>query len=199
MKTTGLPVIKTKRLLLRSWDKEDADDLFEYAKNPQVGPRAGWKPHDNREESKKIIESVFSKNLVWAMVLRKTDKVIGSIGLEKKKLVSDKESLELGYAMSEEFWNMGLMTEAAERAVEYAFDVMKTEMLIVKTFPDNTASQKVALKCGFSYEGELYGIVRDHEGNVRTVRCYTLYRDDYRKRRECDGLAKDFEKRTEEV
>ena len=42
------------------WNKKDAPDLFEYAKNPNVGPWAGWKPHRDVAESRMIIEACLS-------------------------------------------------------------------------------------------------------------------------------------------
>lgn len=51
-------MLETERLILRKWTKEDADSLFEYAKDPDVGPIAGWKPHASREESLSVIQNV---------------------------------------------------------------------------------------------------------------------------------------------
>ena len=48
--------LETERLVLRDWSINDARDLYEYAKSPNVGPNAGWKPHDNIEESLGIIQ-----------------------------------------------------------------------------------------------------------------------------------------------
>ena len=56
-------VLKTERLLLRRWTDADADSLFEYAKNPAVGPIAGWPPHKSIEESKEVIRNVFNVHL----------------------------------------------------------------------------------------------------------------------------------------
>lgn len=35
----------TERLILRPWMVSDAEDLYKYAKNPEVGPIAGWPIH----------------------------------------------------------------------------------------------------------------------------------------------------------
>ena len=43
--------IETNRLILREWQLTDADDLYAYAHNPNVGTMAGWKPHSSKEES----------------------------------------------------------------------------------------------------------------------------------------------------
>ena len=55
-----MPVIMTKRLILRSWRREDAPALYALAKDPRVGPAAGWKPHKSVKESREIIKTVFS-------------------------------------------------------------------------------------------------------------------------------------------
>lgn len=34
-------MLKTQRLILRKCEESDAESLFEYAKNPEVGPVAG--------------------------------------------------------------------------------------------------------------------------------------------------------------
>ena len=47
--------LETDRLLLRKFRESDSKDLFEYAKSELVGPNAGWKPHENEDESKNII------------------------------------------------------------------------------------------------------------------------------------------------
>ena len=49
--------IETERLILRSFTEQDTDDLYRYAVDPDVGPRAGWKPHESREETLLIIRS----------------------------------------------------------------------------------------------------------------------------------------------
>lgn len=44
-------ILKTERLILRPWEESDAQSLFECAKDPDVGPIAGWPPHKSMEES----------------------------------------------------------------------------------------------------------------------------------------------------
>ena len=50
----------THRLILRSWQLDDAENLYQYAKNPNVGPVAGWPIHTSVENSREIIQTVFS-------------------------------------------------------------------------------------------------------------------------------------------
>ena len=44
--------IETDRLLLRRWEDSDAEDLYKYASDPDVGPIAGWPAHQSIEESR---------------------------------------------------------------------------------------------------------------------------------------------------
>ena len=50
-------MIETDRLILRPWLDSDAEVLFRYASDPDVGPRAGWPPHKDIEESRRVIRS----------------------------------------------------------------------------------------------------------------------------------------------
>ena len=52
--------MKTKRLVLRKWTEADAESLYEYAKDSEVGPIAGWPPHKSVEESLDVIRNVFN-------------------------------------------------------------------------------------------------------------------------------------------
>ena len=51
-------ILETKRLILRRWEESDAEDLYKYASNPNVGPIAGWPPHQSLDESKDVIKNV---------------------------------------------------------------------------------------------------------------------------------------------
>lgn len=65
-------ILETERLILRPWEESDANDLFQYASNPEVGPIAGWPVHTSVENSKEIIKSVISAPETYAIVLKET-------------------------------------------------------------------------------------------------------------------------------
>lgn len=71
----------TERLTLRSWKESDAEMLYRYACNPNIGPIAGWPPHTSVENSREIIKTVLSAPETYAVVLKETNEVVGSIGL----------------------------------------------------------------------------------------------------------------------
>jgi len=74
-------VFETERLILRPWKRDDAESLYEYAKDPLVGPIAGWPVHTSIENSREIIKSVLSANETYVVCLKENNMAIGSIGL----------------------------------------------------------------------------------------------------------------------
>ncbi|MEE0897739.1 MAG: GNAT family N-acetyltransferase, partial [Acutalibacteraceae bacterium] len=62
--------ILTERLILRPWKETDAESLYKYAKDPQVGPIAGWPVHTSVENSREIIKEVLSANETYAVCLK---------------------------------------------------------------------------------------------------------------------------------
>ena len=74
-------MFETDRLVLREWKETDAESLYEYAKNPDVGPIAGWPPHTSVQNSLEIIRNVLSADETYAVCLKEDNCAIGSIGL----------------------------------------------------------------------------------------------------------------------
>ena len=179
MRKYRVPLLETERLYLRKWSKKDAADVFEYAKDPAVGPIAGWKPHTSPAESKMIINEVFLQKMSWAIEDKESGRVIGSIGFEEDYLRPNVRSKELGYSLSEDFWGRGIMTEATRRLIEYAFEFLKLDILSIRTGETNKRSQRVISKCGFTYEGTLRRAYKVYDGTIRETRCYSMLREEY--------------------
>ena len=75
-------ILQTERLILRPWEKTDAESLFEYAKDPDIGPIAGWSPHKNIEESLDVIVNVFCGSECYAICEKDRNIAIGAIELK---------------------------------------------------------------------------------------------------------------------
>lgn len=73
--------METERLILRLWREEDAPSLYKYAKNPAVGPIAGWPPHTSVENSREVIRDILSAPETYAVVLKETYEPVGSVGI----------------------------------------------------------------------------------------------------------------------
>ena len=61
-------MMETERLLLRPWQESDAEALYRWARDPEVGPAAGWSPHTSVENSREIIRTVLSEEGTFAVV-----------------------------------------------------------------------------------------------------------------------------------
>ncbi|MCQ2119824.1 MAG: GNAT family N-acetyltransferase [Bacteroidales bacterium] len=149
--------IETKRLILRPWLESDAEALFKYASDPDVGPRAGWPPHKSVEESLEIIKNVFSSEGMWAVELKGTSEAIGCVGYlpaSFSNLDIAEDQCEVGYWIAKPFWGRGICTEALRAVVEYCFNVKGFSVLWGDYFPENPASGKVMEKCGFVDTGK---------------------------------------------
>ena len=135
-------ILETERLILRPWCEDDAEDLYTYASDPDVGPPAGWPPHTSVENSLEIIRTVLSAPETYAVCLKESGKPIGSIGFHRNDLAEQDDEYELGYWMGKPFWGQGLIPEASCEMLRYAFeDLGKTAFGAAIT----TATRKAAV------------------------------------------------------
>ena len=148
-------VIETKRLILRSFKQTDLEDFYEYASVEGVGEMAGWKHHENIAESQSIMNSFISEDKAFAICLKKNNKVIGTVGIEKYGLedalteFKDYYGRELGYVLSKDYWGKGLMPEAVNAVKDYLFGELDYDFLICGYYDFNEQSKRVQTKCGF--------------------------------------------------
>ena len=178
-KRCAMPVLESERLIIRRFRKEDLDDFYEYSRNPNVGPNAGWKPHSSKQESREILRHFINNPSVWALVDKSTNKVIGSIGLHEDRKRDHQNAKMLGYVLAEPYWGKGLMTEAAKRMIKYAFEELRIDLLSVYHYPHNQRSKRVIEKCGFHYEGTLRQASTIYNGNIYDDVCYSLTKEEY--------------------
>ena len=148
-------VIETKRLILRSFKQTDLEDFYEYASVEGVGEMAGWKHHENIAESQSIMNSFISEDKVFAICLKKNNKVIGTVGIEKYGLedalteFKDYYGRELGYVLSKDYWGNGLVPEAVNAVIDYLFNELDYDFLLCGYYNFNERSKRVQEKCGF--------------------------------------------------
>jgi len=172
--------LETERLVLRTIEESDAADFYEYSKSPIVGPDAGWKPHESIEESKKVIQMFRNEMEVWAIELKETGKIIGSVGIHKSSKGDLKYDRELGYALSDKYWGRGIMTEAAKKVIEYAFcEATGINTICVSHFTFNHRSERVIDKCGFKYIKTIKECWKRFDGKCLDEDCYLLTKEMY--------------------
>ena len=174
-----MKTLETERLVLRSWQLSDLDDLYEYAKNPNVGPMAGWEPHSSKDISLNILKSFIEDDEVWAIVFKENNKVIGSLGIHSDKKRRNESAKSMGFVLSEDYWGMELMPEAAKYVIKYAFEEESIDILSIYHYSVNARSKRVIEKCGFNFEGVLRKATKIYDGTVHDDFCYSITRAEY--------------------
>lgn len=148
-------ILETKRLILRPWEESDARQLYQLARDPEIGPRAGWPVHTDVENSRDIICGVLGAPDTWAMVLRETELPVGSIGLKKPDEQFEGMvglQLEIGYWIGRDYWGQGLMPEAVACVLRYGFEALNCAAIWCAHYDFNAQSRRVIEKSGFLYQ-----------------------------------------------
>ena len=147
--------IETQRLLLRPFRQSDLQDFYEYASVPGVGEMAGWPHHETIEKSREILESFIAEDKTFAIVLKESGKVIGSLGVEKYGLeealteFTNYKGREIGFVLGKPYWGKGLMAEAVQAVIDYLFIDRDLDFLTCGHYDFNSQSRRVQEKCGF--------------------------------------------------
>lgn len=147
-------VLQTERLALRPYRLDDIDDLAVILGDEQT--MRYYPSPFTREQSLEWI----TRNLerydedgfgLWAMVLKKTGEFVGNCG-PVKRLVDQREEVELGWHVKKTYWRQGLACEAAAACRDYCFSELGLRRLIALVRPENIPSKGVAEKIGMSVE-----------------------------------------------
>ena len=163
--------IITERLILRPWVEDDAESLYEYAKDPAVGPVAGWPAHTSVENSLEIIKNVLSAPETYAVCLKKDNKAIGSIGLispMQSHTAAAKDETEVGYWIGVPFWGKGYIPEAVRAMQKRAFEDLGYNAMWCGYYDGNEKSKRCQEKCGFIYHHTEKDKPCELMGDVRT-------------------------------
>ena len=165
-------ILKTKRLLLRPWVDSDEAQLYELAKDPHVGPPCGWEPHEDRQESREILEDILMNDFTFAIELVETGEVIGNISLmpySESRFAMGENQAEIGFWLGFPYWGKGYMTEACDRLVAYGLEELKLDIIWCGHNPDNIASMHVQQKCGFEFHHEDSMYSKEKDERIKVV------------------------------
>ena len=170
--------LETDRLILRRWTEADAESLYEYAKDPAVGPIAGWPPHKSVAESLDIIANVLNGAQCYAICEKSSNNAIGSIELKlngRTDMTEKDDECELGYWLGKPFWGRGYMPEAAAALLRHGFETLGMSTVWCGYYDGNDQSRRVQEKLGFDYhhtckeiQVPLMGEIRIGHTNVLT-------------------------------
>ncbi len=147
-------IFETSRLILRPWHEEDAPSLYKYAKDPAVGPIAGWPVHTDVENSRQIIKDALAAQGTYAVTLKNQGEAIGSIALmigDKSNIAIASDEGEIGFWIGVPYCGKGLIPEAVRELIRYGFEELHLKKIWCGYFEGNEKSKRVQEKCGFKY------------------------------------------------
>ncbi len=155
--------IRTNRLYLRQFGKEDLDAYAKIMSDHEVGrwfPKGDGYTREETERSLNRILEHWNKHDfgIWAVIDKEEDILVGRCGLN---IISEVSEVEVDFAFARSYWGRGYATEAAQAALAYGFEILKLDRIIALSKPENIASRRVIEKIGMRYikTAEYWGII----------------------------------------
>ncbi len=179
----GTKRINTNRLLLRKFNINDAKRAFKnWTNDEDVTKYLTWKPHNSLDITKAllnqwILDYQMANTYNWAIELKSTGDVIGSIGIVH--IDEENSSCEVGYCLSKEYWKKGIMSEALSAVIDYLFSQINFNRIVAKHHIDNIASGKVMVKCNMTYEGTLREVRKSKNQEFISLAVYSILKSEY--------------------
>ncbi len=165
---------------IRKWKLSDAKGLAIALSNRKIQDnlRDGLPYPYTEQDGADYISDMLSadENETFAFAITIDGKAVGSIGVFRQGNIH-KQTAELGYYISEEYWGRGIMTEAVKQICQYVFSESDIIRIYAEPFAYNAASCKVLEKAGFQYEGTLRrNAVKN--GKVIDMKMYSLLKEE---------------------
>ena len=155
-------ILTTDRLLLRRFCRDDLMDLYEYLSDETVVAYEPYPAMDLSDTARELEERIASDEMI-AVVLKKTNKLIGNLYLGKR----DFASAELGYVFNRQYWGQGYAAESCEAVIRKAFSE-GIHRIYAECDPCNSASWKLLERLGLVREAHFRQNVyfwKDDTGN----------------------------------
>lgn len=144
---TQVVELKTQRLLLRQWKKDDLAEFSLLNSDPEV---MEYLPNLlSEEESNNLADKII--NLIsengwgfWAVEIISDNSFIGFVGLNEPKYeLPVKPCVEVGWRLARKYWGNGYATEAGEASLEFAFESLNLNEVYSFTSVANKKSEAV--------------------------------------------------------
>ncbi len=172
------PTLETERLILRQTRIDDSEAL--HGLYSDVAAMRWWShaPHTTLEETRDTLAERLADpdGYAWSITLRGDDRAIGTLAAREKR---QREVAEIGYSLARAQWGKGYAREAVSRLLTHLFQHEKMRRVFADTDPDNTSSNGLLEKLGFTLEGRLRGEWDTHIG-VRDSYIWGLLADEWR-------------------
>lgn len=155
---SGSKTITTERLVLRLFQKSDAEDVARFCNNYNIYKNTLYIPYPYTKECAytwmESHEANYdaNKGYEFAITDKETSELYGAIALSSNK---NFQNGELAYWIGEEHWGKGYATEASKAMLDFAFNIKGYHKVFARYFASNPASGKVMEKLGMEKEGVL--------------------------------------------
>jgi RimJ/RimL family protein N-acetyltransferase len=145
----SIPVLETKRLVLRAPRLGDAKTVATLANDRRIAENTAHIPHPYKlSDAEDFITRAGKPDEAIFLITLRGKAVIGACGIGLKDAVP-----ELGYWLGVDHWGQGYATEALHAVIDYAFTDLAHEQLQAGARVTNPASRRVLEKCGFQWTG----------------------------------------------
>ncbi|MGN0378013.1 MAG: GNAT family N-acetyltransferase [Butyrivibrio sp.] len=154
--------METERLILRRYNENDLEDLYEYLSDPEVVRFEPNKPL-NLEETKGNLDWRISTEEMTAVETKDTHKMIGNVYMGRREY----NSLEMGYVFNRNYWGHGYAAESCRALIDDAF-AKGIHRIYAECDPQNENSWRLLECLGFQREAHLRRNVyfwKDEDGN----------------------------------
>ncbi len=151
-----IPVLTTRRLILRPFKLSDACDVQRLAGDKEIAANTLLIPHPYEDGMAEDWISTHRQNyqkdkgVAWAVVHRVEAFLIGAIGIGINR---EHSKGELGYWIGKPYWSNNYATEAGKAVLEYGFTLAGLNRIYSRHLSRNPASGRVMQKLGMKYEG----------------------------------------------
>ena len=147
-------MLKTERLVLRRWRDEDRKPFAAMNADPEVMEHfpATLTPDESNATVDRI-EAHFEKRGfgLWALEIVETGRFIGFTGLSVPSFEAHfTPAVEIGWRLTRSSWSHGYASEAARRALTFAFDDLDLDEVVSFTTHTNLRSQMVMKRIGMT-------------------------------------------------
>lgn len=175
------PTLETEHLVLRRISLLDAEDMHEYAADPEVSQYLTWTPHPSIAYTREYLEYLDTRYSIgdffdWAIVERASGKMIGTCGFTRFRCEDD--CAEVGYVLNRSFWGRGYAAEAVRAVIDFGFRTLSLQRIEAKFLEGNDRSLRVTEKVGMKLEGYLRSSMRV-KGALCTVGISSILRSEY--------------------
>lgn len=177
--------IGTSRLTIRPLTGEDLPNVYSLLSDYETACKAGYRPIVSSSEAEGYLRESIRLGTAYGLTLKdRPSDVFGILTLDPQEREDGggvkTRTAEIGYFMRSDMRRNGYMSEAVDAIMAYLLTTTPTDRVLIRVIAGNEASRRVALKCGFLYEGLLKEAGENGAtGETESLELYSLTRQDY--------------------